>query len=286
MITFVTFHVDTSKETSDQIPNLHTGFKHKKFYELMINLLFRSISIYHENCRKVVLTDYSTEITGLQNDVELYRVEIDTKYLMLSRLKAQIEFLTNHDFSSDVVFLDADILVNKNLESVFEKDFNVGLTYRETHKTMPVNGAVIFVSNTNKEYALHFLNKIHDIYTEKYLNHSLWWGDQYALIDAIGHEKFLHRTSEFIQIDRVKILLLPCDYYNFSPQPNFSSIAFELSDKKIIHFKGKRKKLINPYWMTYLNIQENSNFVNFMQSIFYRLSILAYFLLDRFKFVK
>lgn len=288
MITFVTFHVNTSQTTADVIPNQHTAFSHGSIYEQMIALLFRSIALCHHQYHSVVLTDLQTQFHSLPKEIQIYRTDIDTHFIMLSRLKAQLDFLNHHDFLSDVIFLDSDMLVNANLEGVFQREFDVGLTNRELPEDMPINGAVICVSKRSKSKAIAFLQQVYDLYKMKYLDYGVWWGDQYALVDALDYHKLYRPGCDLISAGAFQVLLLPCEQYNYSPDVmNPSSIVFELSHKRIIHFKGKLKDLMYPYWVTYLEPKERKRFHNAFKAFQNRLILFVYSLiymikLDRF----
>ena len=62
-----------------------------------------------------------------------------------------------------------------------------------------------------------------------------------------------------IEVDGIKILLLACDIYNFSPDYESDLDVCELKDKKILHFKGPRKKYMELYWQYYLSEQDSSD---------------------------
>ncbi len=289
MISFATFHVDPQKD-SDAI--LKSNVKNEGDYSLLIDLMFRSASIFHQNCQRVVLTDFQTNLGYLDKSIQAHRIKIDPNGvpLMFSRLVAQIDYIKSNNFSSDMVFLDSDILINANLESIFEKEFDIALTIRDLD-IMPVNWGVMLVSQNAGQHVIKFFEKILTIFKEKYFTGDVFWRDQYALMDAIGRDSFFNRSSDIICIDGVKILLIPCNTYNFSPdnhlsKSTFSSIAFELKQKQIIHFKGERKKLMYPYWKCYLSHREQPGVETLIKSIQTRFAVFLHIPLDLFsKFV-
>lgn len=285
MITFSTFHVDPKKDSN---AILKSNIKNEGEYSLLIDLMFRSASLFHPNCQRVVLTDYQTDLNYLDQNIKAHRIEVDPNGvpLMYSRLVAQIDYIRSNNFSSDMVFLDSDILINGNLESLFEKEFDIALTIRDLD-IMPVNWGVMLVSKNGGQQVIDFFEKILTIFKEKYFSGDVFWRDQYALMDAIGRDNFFNRTSDVIYVDGVKILLIPCDTYNFSPdnhlsKSTFSSIAFELKQKQIIHFKGERKKLMYPYWKCYLKHREQPGIGTSIKSIQTRISILLHMPADLF----
>jgi uncharacterized small protein (DUF1192 family) len=249
MITFVTFHAEIAGEDIET----NTPLDGENFYDYQqtINLMFKSVDKFHSNFKKVILTNLETNLSFLAADIQIQRYPVDSREIMLSRLVSQLDFLKNHDFESDVVLLDSDILINENLESLFEQDFDLALTIRDEQE-MPINGGIIYISQKNPAAAINFFQKLHFLYTEKYQEKSQWWGDQYALADAIGYQASGKLKPGNIEVDGVRILLLPCEIYNFSPNYESNLDVCELKEQKILHFKGPRKQYMNVYWENYL----------------------------------
>lgn len=266
MITFVTFHVDFDKSSAEYLENsqvlrkknilLNLTAGNREFDHMeMIGTMFKSARLFHPRCKCIILSDQKTDFSGIEGVDVILRYDIDPRKLILSRLIAQIAFLKTCDVISDVVFLDSDIIVNSNLENVFEKDFDVALTYRESKKrNMPINGGVLFVSGRRKEKVLEFFEMVYSIYIDKYAHHDVWWGDQLALMDALGVEDI--KNKNVLDVDGVTVCLLSCGEYNYYPPHSYRSILSELKNKKILHFKDKRKNMMQLYWNIYLAERE------------------------------
>ncbi|QMS90666.1 hypothetical protein HUN01_24920 [Nostoc edaphicum CCNP1411] len=251
MITFVTFHAEVPGEDIEQSTPLDQNNLYD--YQQAIDLMFKSVDKFHSNCEKVILTDLDTNVSFFSLDITVQRYPVDSRTIMLSRLVSQLHFLKSHEFKSDIVFLDSDILVNDNIESLFSQEFDLALTVRDD-KEMPINGGVIYISKRNKEAVVAFFEKLYLLYTEKYIEKSQWWGDQHALADAINWQKGSQVDPGNIEIDSIKILLLSCDIYNFSPDYESDLDVYELKERKVLHFKGPRKKYMNVYWRNYLHL--------------------------------
>ncbi|MEH2255587.1 hypothetical protein, partial [Nostoc sp.] len=256
MITFVTFHAEVPGEDIEQ----NTPLDQNNFYDYQqsINLMFKSIDKFHSYCKKIILTDLDTNLSFLPLDVTVQRYQVDSRTIMLSRLVSQLHFIKSHDFESDIVFLDSDILVNDNIESLFLQEFDLAFTVRDD-KEMPINGGVIYISKLHRKAVVTFFEKLYLLYIEKYRQKSQWWGDQYALADAINWQKGSEIHPGTIEIDSIKILLLSCDIYNFSPDYESDLDVYELKEKKILHFKGPRKKYMSVYWRNYLYLHGSNN---------------------------
>jgi hypothetical protein len=266
---FVTFHADFKKRHLD-------GFTPS----YMINLLFRSAALYHTACRKTVLSDRLTDLPGLDHGIEVRRFDIDARKTILSRMIAEIDYLQCHDFSSEIVLLDSDMLVNSSLKELGEKDFDVALTYRKQHelpfkkKELAINGGVIFLKKNRKAQALSFLRQVFQVFQSKYNTEKLWWwGEQYALIHVVGSQNIPSAGEALVNIGENKVLLLPCEEYNFSPPAEYRAIRRELTEKKIIHFKGKRKKLMPFYWDLYMQLREKPGLYSSLRAGLSRLAL-------------
>lgn len=247
MITFTTFHVDINKDAiKEDTPLDKNNFYN---YQLALNLMFKSAGYFHPNCRKVVLSNLNTDLSYLSTDVEVYRYEFDLQQIMYSRLLCQLQFLQHHDFQTDVIFLDSDIIINSNLEDIFAKqDFDLALTFRK-FPIMPINGGIIYISKQHKNLVIDFFQKVLNIYQNKYLENAQWWGDQYALAETIGYHNLQNIASDFkLDLEGVNIRLLDCDTYNFSPDYMNDLDVFCPLNQRVIHFKGPRKKFMELYW--------------------------------------
>lgn len=251
MIAFVTFHVDPKQASlSPDTPfDLAKRAKCSAEYREMISLMFQSVSFFHPDARKVILTDCHTEFHDLSEGIEIHRYEIDVNDVMLSRTKAQVAFIEAHDFESHVMFLDSDILINDSLEETLSwAEFDIALTIREDPLGMPINGGAMFVSNRRPQVAIAFLQTFYKTYVERYLDESQWWGDQRALADLLK-DKEDPVTLGSRSVGKALVQLIPCDIYNYSP--NFKQ-AMDVygsgADKKVVHFKGDRKQFMRSFW--------------------------------------
>lgn len=283
MITFVTFHVDLDEKSISNVMKSYKLFNDDFDYISMIDFMFKSALIFNPDCKKVVLTNHQTDFSTLQTQAQLFRTEIDLSEVMPSRLRAQIEYIKTHDFTSNLILLDSDMIVNSNLEPLFQRDFDVALTYIDK-ENMPFNGGAILINKNSKQKAIEFLEKVDRFCKTKYSSNT-WWSDQQALVDAVGLEAFQQRKSDIIHTEPegVKVLLLPCDTYNFAPHPpdKVSSVASELSNKKIIHFRGDRKQYMKLYWTTYLASREQPRFDKQLRSRWNKILLRAVSLYEK-----
>jgi hypothetical protein len=148
------------------------------------------------------------------------------------KLKLWLEELKNTE--DDVVFLDCDMLVLKDISSAFNSEFDIGYTKR-TKAAMPYNGGVVFIKNNKK--AIEFIelwDRINDKMYNDYNFHAPW-RDKYAGMNqaAFGYimekEKFDAKLKQF-----------PCAEWNACVE-DWPSIN---GTTKIIHVKGGLRRAI------------------------------------------
>ncbi len=244
-LTFAVFHAELTAEAKSNILKVEPCFVDFPAQQL-IEVLFASIRRFHPHCRTAILTDLKTEFP-ISPESDLFRYDLDTNFIGLSRTKAQVAFLKQRENPGSVIFLDYDMLVQGDLNPLFNQPFDVALTYR-AHIT-PINGGVIIIHENGFDRGLAFMEKVLKISLEK-PRYYAWYGNQRALLRAIGIDAFFKRKSDTLTIGQTHILLLPCSLYNFSTEDDQMEDYYP--DKKILHFKGARKPFLLPYFEKYI----------------------------------
>lgn len=191
-------------------------------------IMVASVRAAMSNARIVQMTDFETQkIMGVD---EVIRKHWDQRLLMPYRL------LHLKDFpAADAIFLDADVVVQKDLSHLFQDEFDVALTYRdetdpslrkspEAYRTMPFNSGVMLARASGRD----FWAEAHGVCLAMPEDQQSWFGDQLAIKEVAA------RTS-------LSIMQYPCALFNYSP----SRWDENLSDKFVIHYKGQRRKV----WM-------------------------------------
>lgn len=247
---FVSFHADRPAGVAGAHPNANLD---TAGYRRMLDLLFRSVRLSHPTARCVLLTDRTTRMDGIRGPVQRVDGPVDHGALMLSRSLAQAEFIARHDFTRPLVLLDSDILLNGSLRPLFDEDFDVGVTWRPI-KNMPLNGGLIVLHHRRPEVSKAFFARFVRTYRERFAGdgNAAWYGDQLALQECVGLDRKQLAQQQLVVKDGCRIRLLPCDTYNFSPENRLDAIADGLPDKLVLHFKGQRKRLMEPFWRTFL----------------------------------
>ncbi len=245
---FVTFHANRPRGEESVHPNTKLV---KKRYMQMIDLMFRSARLFHLEASCTLLTDNSSRINAVTGPYQMLYMPIDYSMLMLSRAEAQLKYIEKADFLQPMVLIDSDILINGCLKPLLHEDFDVALTWRKS-ASMPINGGVIILNNKRPEVSIDFFRRFVAIYREQYAEQASWYGDQLVLRDMVGLNHRQMSKSRLVTVDGCKILLLPCDTYNFSPADQLNAISTGLPDKLILHFKGRRKRWMELFWNSYL----------------------------------
>ena len=246
---FVTFHVSIAMEAAVH-PN--QMLEHAEYLS-MIQMMFASARLFHGDATGVVLTDEDTQFESTMGPgVQICRNEMDKRSLMLERTRAQLRYVQASRFERPVVILDSDILINSPLTPLLQQEFDVALTWRE-NDSMPINGGFLILNNTRPDVVKRFFARFADVYRTVYPDKAAWYGDQMALRDCLGLNLAEMRERSIVDVDGCRFLLLPCETYNFSPDNRYAEICTPLSDKVVLHFKGERKRLMEPFWRCWLS---------------------------------
>jgi len=210
------------------------------------DLLVKSIKKTNSNCRIIQISN--KEDRNISDIDEKIILDFKSAIFMLVRLESQIAVLEKF---GPTIFLDTDMLVNKDLSAIFDKLLNNDIVFTQrksnfyindtfqnikfpefTNKTinevMPYNAGFIGVSN------ISISKKLLQLCLELPARFHYWYGDQVAL-------KKIYDTKEF------KISLLDSNY-NY----NVKDISDYDKNICIYHFKGRFKKLINPFYEKYI----------------------------------
>jgi len=133
------------------------------------------------------------------------------------------------EVEGEIVCLDTDVIVRKDLSRVFALDFDVALTRRDKPlldpngtditQAMPFNGGVV-LSRSRK-----WMRKLAETCAELTSLNQKWYTDQMAMTVCA-------RTQP------ETVLHLPCELYNFTPDRQDS----DTSHAWVVHYKGKRKE--------------------------------------------
>jgi hypothetical protein len=252
---FVSFHADRPLGGAGAHPhtNLESGG-----YMRMLELLYRSARLWHPGAGGTLLTTPDTVISRVPKWVRRVDREVDHAALMFSRSESQLDYVERADFARPLVLLDSDILLNGDLAGLFADDFDVALTWRD-NAAMPINGGLLLLHNRRPAAARAFFRRFVEVYRARFGSgdEAAWYGDQLALRDVVGLDAAAMRQNDRIEVDGVKVRLLPCETYNHSPDNTLSAIVDGLPGRLVLHWKGQRKRLMEPFWNAFLAGRES-----------------------------
>ena len=215
-------------------------------------LLVKSIKKTNLNCRIIqISTKEDREIIGVD---EILIFKFEASVFMLNRFESQIKIVEKY---GPTIFLDTDMLVNKDLKEVFnllkKNDFiftkrennhymndtfaNIKypeFTNKTTNDVMPFNAGFI---GSNNATSLERLLKICLNLPQRF---HYWYGDQVA-------QKKNYDTKEF------KILVLDSKYnYMIEDVTEFDQNIY------VYHFKGRYKELMEPFYQKFFEFYRPS----------------------------
>jgi hypothetical protein len=267
MITFVAYYVQFKKKVVKEVNQAYKSISLGDDYVppttplKMIQAMFESARQLHPNANMLLITDEETEIF-LPEFIKVYRLPRETDYMEIEMVKAKIFALRNLDLEGNVVFLDSDMIVNANLDHIFEQEAHLFFTYlQKCHAPtklesnirvlFPINIGFIAVKDQSKKAVADFLEAICEQFPAfKDKKYWYWLGFQYLLLELFGKELMKNEkqgTLESLVFSRrlLKVAFLNANIYNFI-------VTLErkmLPDAKILHFKGIYvKSQMLTYW--------------------------------------
>jgi pentatricopeptide repeat protein len=199
----------------------------------------------------IILTNENSALGELGDLARCIRLPIPPDQMMHSRVRANRALVMSGIITSPVLFLDTDILLNRDFTSTFDGSFDVGLTYRNkpSWAAMPINEGVILGAGGASPALARFYGDILNIYDwlaqeplvrERYgLDIRNWRGGQLSLGALIDWAVPPNGPSE-ISRNGVRYKLLPSRDFNYAVKPG-DHHAF-LATKWAVHFKGAAAK--------------------------------------------
>ena len=140
--------------------------------------------------------------------------------------------------SGNICLIDGDTVVLKDVEHVFDQDFDIAYTRRSASVRIPINGGVLFVKPSER---------IHDFFDKWVLTNNemltnralhLAWAKIYQ---GINQASFGYMISRYRS--NLKIIEVPCSKYNACDKVNWFNIN---NETHIMHIKSElRQACIN-----------------------------------------
>jgi hypothetical protein len=169
--------------------------------------------------RRILLTDRKTSVPDSIGIEEVRRYDINVAFLMYERMRVQSRHLEARDQSCASIFLDVDVVANRDPTSIFVSDFDIGLTWRaDILRFAPINGGIILVGPGARGHNF-FANALQcyealsrDKGISSFFSQDLraWWGDQLVLAIMSSYGPF----DESQLIDGALVSFFPSTEYN------------------------------------------------------------------------
>ena len=199
----------------------------------------------------IIITDETSDLGPLNDIARCIRLPIPAGQMMYSRARANRALVASRIIAGPVLFLDTDIVLNRDFQPLFDGSFDVGLTYRPQPiwGAMPLNEGVILGADGSSEALLRFFDTVRDIYDALAASPAVarrygfdvrnWRGGQLSLAALADWTVPPTRPETWVR-DDVRYRFLPCATFNHAVQTT-DRPAF-LAKKWAIHFKGASAK--------------------------------------------
>ena len=192
-------------------------FRYTKNDHRFVHVMLDSVRRTMPNTDIVHLTDEKTE--SIDGTITVRRqFNHDNPTLFRMECLAELE--------GELIVLDTDLIVQKDIRPVFTFDFDVALTWRSDKiidingvnitALMPYNTGVMFLRNQK------FMRECVEFCDGKDFG---WYTDQGAVAEVSK---------------RFNVLKLHCDNFNYTPEKK----SEDVSSKYVVHYKGIRKNII------------------------------------------
>jgi hypothetical protein len=247
-VELVLFHADLPV-------NAPSGVHGRIDYLEIAALSFAAAARRAPRARRILLTDERTAVPEDIGAQVVLRRPIDCTRLMYERMRVQEQHLAARPAGRATVFMDVDVVTNRDPAEIFTQDFDIGLTWRTEFPEAPVNGGLIFVGPGERGIAFFRETlRCYDALAEDGRIQPLfdrdlraWWGDQFALALMVGYRNLAERLGGGMTVGDARVRFLPCNEYNFTPDANVRYDDDFLDARFFLHFKGNRKPMQAAY---------------------------------------
>lgn len=250
VLNIFTFHLDIPP-AHQKISYVDVEHDHGEFdYPHLARHFAASARFADAGCRLIYVTDLHTQPPEFGMPVSIVRLPMNPAHTMYERVKAMAAYVSSQAFSKNTAFLDTDAFPNRSLACLFDRQFDVGVTVRDTEGFyMPLNEAVIFASVRSPEKVRSFFRSYLATYDELiehpaivayYGDVKRWRGGQLSLNAVVAARGLLNYRTQTL-FDGVKIEILPCDLYNYWVEPMAPMDEVPWEEKYILHLKGDTK---------------------------------------------
>jgi len=217
--------------------------EHPQWREYVPLMCLQRDSAAHFGHRHLVVTD-DGESEGLRREFETLTVELPQS-LMRAQLAGQVAYLEQWSGEHPALFVDADCLITRALDTAFDGTFELGLTHRDD-PVSPIQNGAMYVGPGNKDGVLRFFRGALAICGDH------WGGDQEAIsamaapVPKLSEDKETrkHAATIFEERDGLRVAFLNGLIYNVSPKQEGKP---HRKNPFVVHFKGETKAWMGTY---------------------------------------
>ena len=167
-LNIVIFHVKIPDEVSKiDSPDIRGGDHGAVDYEALLSLNIDICKWSQPNANIFVITDdkFYTNLKSNEN-LHLIRLDVKREEPMFERVLTMYSFVKSKYSTFPTIFLDIDAFILSPLSSLFQNNFDIGLTHRHIVGQMSINEGVVFANNLNLENTREFFQSYLASYLE------------------------------------------------------------------------------------------------------------------------
>lgn len=233
---------------------------------------------------------YTTEGSEIPGDLSCDHVTYlpiepgNEKKIHLHRVRSWLEYVSSDAFDDLTACVDLDILFQKDVSSVFQENFDVGLSWEceqipehDLAGCGEVNVGVMFFNPSAKKKVISFfesvldnMNAIQDEPDRRFSNPdgshptmAVWGGDEWAIVRLFDRELLRQNYQEPLEFEfnGTRIKIFPSRLWNCQTmvEQNGEKIPVFEPEAFVRHFKGDLKDYMLDYAEQYLGIKTKSN---------------------------
>jgi hypothetical protein len=266
-INIFVFHVSGAKEIKVNFKDVKMDLS-KFDYNELLQTFIQATHKARSDAKIILVTQQGSELTNLsQPDVHIVELPLNPEFPMYERVVAMCSYVHSKAFANNTVFLDSDAFLTKDPLPIFDAEFDIALTFRETPGLMPINEGVIFANASNPKAVQHFFSNYLATYQALLNNPDVnsyygdirkWRGGQLSLNAQVFKAEPFSPYRKYKNND-VSFCFLPCEIFNYSFEYGDRLDQQDIYTRYVIHLKGARKDALSSIRNYFsLNIKQNT----------------------------
>lgn len=201
------------------------------------------IALYYIDFAEQDINEIKSKISGIILKETKFEVEFNKEIYASRKMNLWYELYIDSDKKRNV-FMDADMLLVKKIDSFFDDSFDIGYTYKTLKKEglrKPINSALVLINKSEKidKFMKHWRDRSNELLNSDNCEGGGWGGvDQQVLGEALGIKK-TKKMRKVIINNGIKFKGFPCKMLN-----NLLSPSLDDKDLYVIHYKGSWRNIL------------------------------------------